>query len=88
MTAINTAFAYEHFSVSLEEYVQAFKTSATQVGACFAINGRIRGIELFDVSDTCGKLMPRLIRSYALDAIEEGDSPNNPYGEGLEIYGE
>jgi hypothetical protein len=65
------ADAYEHFSVSLEEYVQAFKTSATQVGACFAINGRIRGIELFDVSDTCGKLMPKLIRSYALDAIEE-----------------
>jgi hypothetical protein len=65
------ADAYEQFSVSLEEYVHAFKTSATQVGACFAINGRIRGIELFDVSDTCAKLMPKLIRSYALDAIEE-----------------
>jgi len=65
------ADAYEHFSVSVEEYVQAFKTSTNQVGACFAINGRIRGIELFDVSDTCGKLMPKLIRSYALDAIEE-----------------
>ncbi len=66
------ADAYAHFSVSVEEYVQAFKTSATQVGACFAINGRIRGIELFDVSDTCTKLMPKLISSYALDAIEEG----------------
>jgi hypothetical protein len=28
-------------------------------------------VELFDVSGTCGKLMPKLIRSYALDAIEE-----------------
>jgi len=65
------ADAYEHFSVSVEEYVQAFKASATQVGACFTINGNIRGIELFDTSDTCGKLLSRLIRSYALDAIEE-----------------
>jgi hypothetical protein len=65
------ADAYEHFSGSVDEYVAAFKTSATQVGACFAINGRIRGIELFDVSNTCRKLMPKLIRSYALDAIEE-----------------
>ncbi|MCB1705575.1 MAG: hypothetical protein KDI17_11965 [Halioglobus sp.] len=65
------ADAYEHFSGSVEEYVAAFTTSDTQVGACFAINGRVRGIELFDVSATCAKLMPKLIRSYALDAIEE-----------------
>ena len=66
------ADAYEHFSGSLEEYVQASSTTDTQVGACFAINGKIRGVELFDVSATCAKLMPKLIRSYALDAIEEG----------------
>jgi len=65
------ADAYEHFSGSVDEYVKAFNTSETQVGACFAINGKICGIELFDMSDTCGKLMPKLIRSYALDAIEE-----------------
>ena len=65
------ADAYEHFSGSVDEFVGAFTTSDTQVGACFAINGKIRGVELFDVSDTCGKLMPKLVRSYALDAIEE-----------------
>lgn len=65
------ADAYEHFAGSVDQYVQVFNTSETQVGACFAINGKIRGIELFDVSDTCNKLMPKLIRSYALDAIEE-----------------
>lgn len=76
------ADAYEHFSGSVEEYVAAFQTSDTQVGACFTINGKIRGVELFDVSATCAKLMPKLIRSYALDAIEEGqdaatqDAPN------------
>lgn len=65
------ADAYEHFAGSVDEYVKAFNTSERQVGACFSINGKIRGVELFDMSDTCGKLMPKLIRSYALDAIEE-----------------
>jgi hypothetical protein len=65
------ADAYEHFSGTVDQYVNAFKTSETQVGACFAVNGKLRGIEMFDVSETCSKLMPKLIRSYALDAIEE-----------------
>lgn len=65
------ADAYAHFSGSVDEYVDAFNTGDTQVGACFTINGKIRGVELFDVSATCAKLMPKLIRSYALDAIEE-----------------
>jgi hypothetical protein len=65
------ADAYEHYSESVEAYVQACTNGATQVGACFVINGKIRGIELFDNSDTCAKLLPRLIRSYALDAIDE-----------------
>ena len=63
--------AYEHFSGSVDEYVDGFRIADNQVGACFAINGKIRGVELFDASETCGKLMPKLIRSYALDAIEE-----------------
>lgn len=70
-TTAAIADAYEHFAGSVDEYVAAFQTSETQVGACFVINGRIRGMELFDTSDTCSKLMPKLIRSYALDAIEE-----------------
>ena len=65
------ADAFEHFSGSVDEYVAAFSATETQVGACFVINGKICGLELFDVSSTCSKLMPKLIRSYAIDAIEE-----------------
>ena len=65
------ADAFEHFSGSVDEYVAAFSATETQVGACFVINGKICGLELFDVSATCSKLMPKLIRSYAIDAIEE-----------------
>ena len=63
--------AFEHFAKPIDEYVDGIAIENTQVGACFAINGAIRGVELFDSSETCGKLMPKLVRSYALDAIDE-----------------
>jgi hypothetical protein len=71
------ADAYEHFASSVDAYVGAFHVSETQVGACFAINGKLCGVELFDVSSTCEKLMPKLIRSYALDAIDERYDPGS-----------
>ena len=36
----------------------------------FAIDGRIVGFDLFDCADTLRKLFPKLIRSYALDALD------------------
>jgi len=41
-----------------------------QFGAVFAIHGRVRGLEAFDCPETCAKLLPKIIRSYALDAID------------------
>ena len=41
-----------------------------QVGGIFAINGRCVGCDLFDSPVTVHKLLPKLIRSYALDAID------------------
>tara|TARA_R110002072_G_scaffold211501_5_gene369101 strand:- start:13540 stop:14580 length:1041 start_codon:yes stop_codon:yes gene_type:complete len=80
------ADAYEHYSGSVDEYVEAFKTSETQVGACFVINGKICGMELFDVSDTCSKLMPKLIRSYALDAIGERQDNASTVSAGIDEF--
>ncbi|MCB1841957.1 MAG: hypothetical protein KDI09_03250, partial [Halioglobus sp.] len=74
------ADAYAHFAVPVDEYVGAFTLRETQVGACFVINGAVKGIELFDAADTCARLMPKLIRSYALDAIEErGQEIHGPH---------
>lgn len=56
----------------VEEYAQAFRAVKGQRGAVFAINGRILGMDLFDHSDTLRAVMSKLVRSYALDAI---DSP-------------
>jgi len=69
---------YDDYQDQVEEYLKAIEVVEGQVGAVFAINGQIRGMELFDFKSTFRKLMPKLIRSYALDAIDEqGGSTNN-----------
>ena len=65
------ASIYEDYDAQVERYLRAFQTVETQVGAVFAINGQVRGIELFDFNATLRRLYPKLLRSYALDAIDE-----------------
>ena len=61
---------YESCSAGVEPHVTAFKPVAGQVGAVFTIGGRIAGLDLFDFAATWAKLMPKLVRSYALDAVD------------------
>jgi hypothetical protein len=61
---------YEKHETSLGEYEQAFQPVEGQVGALFAINGRIVGLDLFDFVSTLRLFFPKLVRSYALDAID------------------
>lgn len=70
--AMNAMF--EDQSLCLNEFVGAFTPTDDQVGAVFAINGRVVGLELFDSPATCRKLMAKLIRSYGLDAIDSRDA--------------
>jgi ARG and Rhodanese-Phosphatase-superfamily-associated Protein domain len=64
------ASMYQDHSGLLTDFSNAFDTARSQCGAIFSINGNIRGIELFDYPDTFQKLSEKLIRSYALDAID------------------
>ena len=43
-----------------------------QVGAVFAIRGQIAGLDVFDSPRTWAALMPKLVRSYGLDALDLG----------------
>jgi hypothetical protein len=61
---------YERLDHSLEDFIAAFPPVERQVGAVFLVNGRLAGLELFDASSTWRKLSPKLVRSYALDAID------------------
>jgi hypothetical protein len=62
---------YERHALTTEEYVRAFACGSTQCGAAFAINGRFVGMDLLDHPHTLGRVFPKLVRSYALDAMEQ-----------------
>ncbi len=70
-------------ATSVEHFVGALSPVPGQVGAVFLVNGQVRGLELFDASATWTKLSPKLVRSYALDAIDalaywDGGHANQP----------
>ena len=70
---------YEQHVNSIENYVDAFTAIDGQVGAVFAVGRRIEGMELFDADRTFGELLAKIVRSYAIDAMErplESFDPN------------
>jgi hypothetical protein len=62
---------FEQQSGQLEDYVRSFTPAEDQVGAVFAIEGKVVGLELFDSPETLRKLFPKLLRSYGLDALDQ-----------------
>ncbi len=64
------AAVYEQHAISVEEYVRAFAWRDRQAGVLFAIAGRPLGLDLFDHPATLRRLFPKLVRSYALDALD------------------
>jgi len=61
---------YARHEKSVQGYVDAFVAGTGQVGAVFAIGSRIEGLELFDADCTFAELLPKIVRSYAIDAME------------------
>ena len=59
----------EKLDYSLEDFIAAFPPVDRQVGGV-PVNGRLAGLELFDAPSTWRKLSLKLVRSYALDAID------------------
>lgn len=55
-----------------EEGKDAFSATDNQAGALFCINGEVVGFDLFDSTETLASLLPKLVQSYALDAIDAG----------------
>jgi len=48
----------------------------------FVIAGRIAGMDIFDKPATLAKLLPKLARAYALDALEEKAEAAEPVAHG------
>ncbi|MCC7450961.1 MAG: hypothetical protein IT324_26330 [Anaerolineae bacterium] len=65
---------YEQTEHQLKDYLEAFQPPEAQ-GMLVAINGEVVGADLFDHEETLRMLWPKLMRSYALDALEHASLP-------------
>ena len=63
---------FEGQRAKLDHFVDGLKPLDGQVGAIFAIRGQIAGLDVFDAPRTWAALMPKLVRSYGLDALDMG----------------
>lgn len=61
---------FERHANSLEEFARAFTWHEGQCGVGFGIGGRILGLEIFDHPEVMRRFFQKLIRSYALDALD------------------
>jgi len=61
---------YEKKRSSLQKYVNYFRLTDMQVGAVFAINGKVVGLDGFGKPETFTSVFKKLVQSYALDAID------------------
>lgn len=62
---------YEDYEAKLLKVTEHLKLPAGSCGAVFVFDGRIAGMDLFAQSATFEKLWPKLVRSYAIDAMEQ-----------------
>jgi hypothetical protein len=69
------ADAYDSYEGKLGDYLQSFGLIEWQTGALFAINGQILGLECFGCSDTFSRFFNKLVKSYALDALDNVAGP-------------
>ena len=61
---------YESRGEKLGEYLTKFEKAAHQIGAMFEIDGVVAGLDLFNKETTLSWVLPKLVRSFALDAVE------------------
>jgi hypothetical protein len=61
---------FDHHARGVEEFVRASSCEKEQCGVAFAISGRVLGLDLFDNAEVMHKFFEKLVRSYALDALD------------------
>jgi hypothetical protein len=75
---------FDSLADKLSECDDLFHPVEGQVGALFAIDGVVAGLECFSCSDTFVRFFNKLVRSYLIDAIESADKAEGipPVGPG------
>lgn len=69
---------YAETSSQSDKYLKSFKPLPSQIGSIFFVNGNVSGVEVFARSKTHKAMFNRLIRSYALDAIDQLETDREP----------
>jgi hypothetical protein len=64
------AAMFDKMRERLEAFTNELQPVKGQVGAVFAIRGAIVGLDAFDSARTWARVMPGLVRSYGLDALD------------------
>ncbi len=62
---------YESRTKDLEKYLETFKYLPHQKGLCVVINGETVGFDILSLENAYQALHPKLVKSYAMDAILE-----------------
>jgi hypothetical protein len=66
------AAMYDQLRGALDRMIGSIAPLDQQVGAIFVIRGMIAGLDVFDHPRTWAQTMPKLMRSYGLDALDNG----------------
>jgi hypothetical protein len=72
------AQAYADYETRLGDILDQLRVPEGCCGAVFVLGGRIAGVDLFDRPETLTKLWPKLVRAYAIDALEVPASAEAP----------
>ena len=54
----------------IDDFLNSFKHEENQIGSVFLVDGAVSGLEIFATESTHKRMLQKLIRSYALDAID------------------
>lgn len=71
---------YEKHGAELNDYVGAVSPLSGQIGAVFVVGNRRFGLDVFDKPDTFAAFLPKLLRSYGIDAMERRADHRAPAG--------
>jgi len=70
--------SFETHRITLDEYVATFPLVSKQHGLVVLINGRVEGLEMVSQEAAYGFFHEKIIRSYAIDALQEADHGIKP----------
>lgn len=78
---------YQRHRAPIEGFVRGLEAVEKQVGAIFAAHGRFLGLEAFDAHATLRAMLPKLVRSHALEALDLRRRPSDdPDGDDLGLF--